>query len=353
MRSTHLPRLFLLAALGSVALPVPVLLSSAHAAAARTITVPVSQASWFWRGQPGAIGSTGIAPPAQVPDASVPNGDLAVAGPEAPAAAGLPAGPVAETYLAFDLAQVPVGSTITSFVVTLPVDAKGVSADPIGASMIACPVRTGWAGGLQASAYGGKPTDGCDVHSPKLRAAGGGDHYTVDITDLAQRWVTPNALNLGVAITDNPANSTTIYQVVFGPASALAHLAASVTYIPPEPQDVPPPTAGGAVVPRPAPAPTPGHVPVITFEPLPPGMPAEVAQPPAPTVAPVTPVVAMTVQPGDSSAPPLGFWIALILIVLLLGTTTFVLADPRNATAIHPDRGVAKALRSRLTTMRR
>jgi hypothetical protein len=82
-------------------------------------------------------------------------------------------------------------------------------------------------------------------------------------------------------------------------------------------------------------------------------MPAEVAQPPQPIVATVTPVVAMTVQPDDSS-PPLGFWIALVLIVLLLATTTFVLADPRAvARAIHPDRGVAKALRSRPTLMHR
>jgi hypothetical protein len=352
VRSTR-PRLFLLAVCGFVVFPAPVLLSSAHAADAVTVKVPVSQASWFWRGQPGAIGSTGIAPPAQVPDPSVPNGDLAVAGPEVPAAAGLPAGPVAETYLAFDLTAVPVGSTITSFIVSLPVDAKGVSADPLGAQLIACAVRTGWAGGLQASAYGGKPTDACDVHSPKLKAVDGGDRYTVDIADLAQRWVSSNALNLGVAITDNPANSTTIYQVVFGPASVLGKLTAAVTYLAPDGGAAGQPNAGGAV-PPPTAAPTPGHVPA-TFEPLPPGMPAEVAQPPAATVPSVAPVVAMTVQQGDSSAPPLGFWIALVLVVLLLGTTTFVLADPRNANAItiHPDRGVAKALRSRRTLMHR
>ena len=353
MRVTRLPRLLLTAAVGSVLLPVPVLLSSAHAANSVTVKVPVSQTSWFWRGQPGAIGSTGIAPPAAVPDPSVPAGDLAVAGPEAPATATLLAGPVAESYLLFDMTGVPVGSTITSFVISLPVDAKGVTADPLGASMIACPARTGWSGGLEASAYGGKPTDGCDVHSPKLKAVGG--RYTVDIADIAQRWVKPNGLNLGVAITDNPANMTTIYQVVFGPESALTGLTASVTYLPPASD------SGGASPPPESSAPAPpaggtaaGPAPVTTFEPLPPGMPAEVAQPPAPTVAPVTPVVAMTVRPSDSSSPPLGFWIALVLILLLLGSTTVVLADPRIATtAVHPDRGVAKALRSRLTLLHR
>jgi hypothetical protein len=206
---------------------------------------------------------------------------------------------------------------------------------------------------LQASAYGGKPTDACDVHSPKLRSVDGGARYTVDIADLAQKWVKPDALNLGVAITDNPANSTTIYQVVFGPAAALSEMTASVTYLPPAGHPGSSSAAGGAVAPPSGPTPAPGHVPTITFEPLPPGMPAEVAQPPAPTVAPATPVVAMTVQPSDPSSPPLGFWVALVLIVLLLGATTFVLADPRTSTVIHTDRGFAKALRSRLTLMHR
>ncbi|HVV75780.1 MAG TPA: DNRLRE domain-containing protein [Mycobacteriales bacterium] len=329
MRSTRLPRLVITAAIGTVLLPVPTLLGSAHAGTAVTVKVPLAQASWFWRGQPGAIGSTGIAPPAAVPDPEVPAGDLAVSGPEAPAAAGLPAGPIAETYLLFDVSSLPVGATVTSFVVSLPVDSKGVTADPVGATIIACPATTGWSGGQTAAAYGGKPTDGCDVHSPKLTAVDGGDRYTVDIADIAQRWVKPNALNLGVAITDNPTNTLTAYQVVFGPPTALTGLAATVTYTAPasEPTSAPP-SAGGRVV-----ATGTGSggdaTPVTTTEPLPPGLPAQVAQPPAPTVAPVTPVVAMTVKPADPSAPPLGFWVALVLIVLLLGATTFVLAEPR------------------------
>jgi hypothetical protein len=352
VRSTWLPRLLFFAGIGSLLLPAPVLLSTANAADAATVKVPLTQASWFWRGQPGAIGTTGIAPPAQVPNPSVPRGDLAVAGPEAPAAGGLPAGPIAETYLSFDMTEVPVGSTIESFVITLPVDPKGITADPLGASIVACAVRTGWAGGLEASAYGGKPTDGCDVHSPRLKAIHSGDGFTVDIAEIAQHWVKPNALNLGIAITDNPANNTTIYQVVFGPKAALSDLTASVTFVPPaeavEPGTTSPPQAV-------SPPGNPDHAdaaPVITFSPLPPGMPAEVAAPPAPAIAPSVPAIALTTA-SDPSSPPLGFWIALVMIVLLLGTTTFVLADPRTAVAFRPDRGIAKALRSRLTLLHR
>lgn len=356
LRSTRLARLLLTAVVGSVLLPAPVLLSAAHAAVAVTVKVPLSQASWYWRGQAGAVGNTGIAPPAALPDPSVPGGDLAVAGPEAPAVAGLPAGPIAETYLSFDMSEVPAGSTITSFVISLPVDAKGVTADPAGAAIIACAPKTGWSGGQEAAAYGGKPADACDVHSPKLRPVDGGRRYTVDIAGIAQRWVRPGGLNLGVAITDNPANTLTAYQVVFGPGTALTGLTALVTYGAPAGSSQPDTS-------RPVEGAGPGtgvvdtggsaHVPVISLGPLPPGLPAEVAQPPAPAVAPVAPVVAASIKDADSSTPPIGFWIALVLIVLLLGTTTFVLADPRVAVSLHSDRGVTKALRSRLTLMQR
>lgn len=351
MRSTRLPRLLLLAGIWSVLLPVPVLLSAAHASTSVTTKIPLSQASWYWRGQPGAIGSTGVAPPAQVPDPTVPAGDLAVAGPEAPAAAGLPAGAVDETYLSFDLSEIPAGSAITSFVISLPVDPAGVTADAAGAAVIACAPKTGWSGGQSAGAYGGKPADSCNTQSPKLKSVDGGKAYTADIAQLAQTWVRTGGLNLGVAITDNPANMTTAYQVVFGPGSALAKLTATVTYQPPS-QPTGPIVAGGATA-SPAPSPagtTPSQsVPVIEAPPTT-AQPAQVAAPP-PAVAPAAPapVVAVSMRPADGSAPPLGFWIALVLIVLLLGTTTFVLADPRISVSRNPDRGVAKALRSRLS----
>ncbi len=352
MRSTRLPRLLALAAAGSVLVPLPALLGAAHASTTLTARVPVSQASWFWRAQVGVIGSTGVAPPQQVPNPSVPDGDLAVAGPEAPAAAGTPGGPVAESYLSFDMSSVPVGSTITSFVISLPVDAKGVNANAAGAPIVACAPKAAWSGGEAAAAYGGKPADSCDVHSPRVTAKGA-NSYTVDIASIAQQWVRPNALNLGVAIRDNPSNTSTLYQVVFGPATALARLTASVTY---RPSTVPGPivAGGGATAPPVPSAPSaPGNPgPLPTVAPPPVSSPAQVASPPAPVVAPTKPATA-AIQPADGSSPPLGFWIALVLIVVLLGTTTVVLADPRLLPTATPDRGVAKALRTRLALMHR
>ena len=77
MRASRSPRLLVGAAVVSVLLPAPALLTAAHASAAETVRVPISQASWFWRGQVGVVGGTGIAPPVAVADPSVPGGDLA------------------------------------------------------------------------------------------------------------------------------------------------------------------------------------------------------------------------------------------------------------------------------------
>lgn len=353
MRSSRLPRLLVTAAVATVVLPVPALLDAAHGASATTIQVPLSQASWFWRAEPSAIGNTGLAPPVAVPDPTVPGGDLAVAGPEAPAAAGSPSGPIAETYLAFDLSEIPVGATISSFKISLPVDSRGVTADPLGAAIVACAIKSSWAGGQSAAPYSGKPTDACDTHSPRLTAGSGGHSYGADIASIAQQWVKPNALNLGVAITDNPANSLTAYQVVFGPGAALAKLTATVTYQASGSGAPGPIVAGGSSATTPAgdgatATTAPGLVSVVPVGPLPTGLPPDVATQTAP-VHSVAPVIAAHVGPAGPSAPPAGFWFALILIVLLLGTTTFVLADPDIPLGVIADRGVARALRARRT----
>jgi hypothetical protein len=191
------------------------------------------------------------------------------------------------------------------------------------------------------------------VHSPKVTSSDGGKHYTVNIADIAQQWVRPNALNLGVAISDNPANTSTVYQLVFGPATALSHLTASVTYRP-SAQPGPIVAGGGAssaASPPPAasaPAVATGPPPPIPVASPPSGQPAQVAAPPAPVVAPPAPTVALALK-AAGSAPPFGFWIALVLILLLLGATTVVLADPSVSPTQTPDRGVARALRARLS----
>jgi hypothetical protein len=337
--------------------PVPALLADASTGA-RTVTVPVSALSWYWREQPGVIGGTGAAPPQAIPDPSVPSGDVAVAGPEGPDSSGSGSGPLDETYLSFDVATIPAGSTITSFRFTLPVDSSGKNAGGAGAPVIACTPQSSWAGGEEAASFGGKPADSCPIDAPKVTSTSGGKAFTTDIAAIAQQWVRAGALNLGVAITDNPANKSTAYQIVFGPQAALTNVRATVTYVPPPGTPSPPTPAGGRVAPTPQPS-----LPAGVIVPWQPHRVPSVSQPSAAAAAPPTvagqpsvtaasPAVSAGALHAASSLPPAGFWISVALVCLLLVASAWVLADPEVPLGVIADRGVARALRARIAAPR-
>lgn len=206
-----------------------------------TVKVAVSQSDYFWREQLTNVAGQGAAPPQRASDPSVPSGDLAVAGPEGPdgtqtapsQSTPTQTGPEKETYLAFDLSAIPVGATIDTFRLTLPVDPAGQNVNVSGQEMVACAPQGDWSAGSGADSFSSKPADQCAAKPPALAAADSGKAFSVDITPIAQQWVQAGALNFGVAITDNPANNSTPYQVVFGPAAKLTGLTATVTYTPP------------------------------------------------------------------------------------------------------------------------
>lgn len=206
-----------------------------------TSTVLLTQYTYFWRQQDSNIAGSGVAPPTgPVADPTVPSGDVAVAGPQGSDPGGAQ-GPEKETYLEFDVSAIPTGSRILSFAVTLPVDPAGESVIPAGVNLpiIACQPQSGWAGGANTGqSFSGKPADSCLTTAPAFTPAEGGKSFRAQIAAIAQNWVTPDGLNLGVAVTNDPHNVSTAYQVVFGPAKALQQLAAAVSYLPP---------AGGAV----------------------------------------------------------------------------------------------------------
>ncbi|MHB1712403.1 MAG: DNRLRE domain-containing protein, partial [Acidimicrobiales bacterium] len=208
-----------------ILLPAP----PAQASASVTTTVLVTQSNWFWSGQATNIGGTGISPPSPLTDPTVPAGDLAVAGPQQNGQ------PSKESYLEFDVSAIPAGSTITSFTISLPVDPNGTNFAPIGsqAPIVACTPTNNWSEGPGAQSFSGKPKDRCATSAPKVTTRNGGKIYTADIAPIAQQWVQPGGNNFGVAITDDPQNTSTAYQAVFGPATAIAQLTASVTYSPP------------------------------------------------------------------------------------------------------------------------
>jgi hypothetical protein len=298
-----------------------------------TTSVLLTQAAYFWREQTGNIAGTGVAPPMPLTDPTVPSGDLAVAGPEINGQADK------ETYLEFDLSAVPAGSTITSFVVTLPVDPSGQSFTPTGTAppIVACLPQGSWSGGTGPQPISGKPTDHCATAAPRFTSSDGGKTYTADIASIAQDWLT--GVNTGVAVADDPSNSQTAFQVVFGPPNAISDLSAQMTYVPgpsPTTEIVPGPGSGTG-------APFVPSTPSPLLSALPPGAPgagAASGATPSTTGPPAPQSQTRSSAPLGryalaGAAPPLGFWLAAVgLLALLLSASVVLGADP----AVEPAR---------------
>jgi hypothetical protein len=308
-------------------------------------TVSLVQSTWFWQGEASPPG--GVSLPQTVPDPAVPSGDLAVSGPE------VQSQPPAETYLEFDVSSIPQGSTISTFKITLPVDSSAQGLVPAGTipPIIACSPQQPWPAAPGPQPYGQKPTDHCDPSSPKVSSGDGGKTYTVDISSIATGWVT-SGQNFGVAITDDPANTSTAYQVVFGPSSAIEKIQATVDYSPPAsgvggspgnetpPVNIPSPESpsGGAA---------PSASPVLPATGTG-GVAPATAEPPVASAVPATTPqrlkTAAAARHAATSAPPVGFWIVAALIAALVGACMLELRRPPELPLATTERGVGKLL---------
>ena len=315
----------LVAAVLAATLATPLFASPARADTPTTAVLV--QSTWFWREQVTNVGGSGLSPPSPLSDPSVPSGDLAVAGPEANNQ------PDKETYLEFALDSIPPGSTITSFKVRLPVDPNATSIAPTATAppIIVCTPKGNWSGGPGGQPFSAKPDEACATDAPKVTSSDGGKTYVTDIASIAQQWIEPGALNNGIAITNDPHNVSTAYQVAFGPSAALQGLSAAVTYLAPSTQaapvaapaqsSAPTPPSGGAtseIAPLPGPS-----SPAVTSSPEPAldvsttSVPAAggPATPLAAAPAPARPRAALA---SASSIPPVGFWIIAVLLAMLL-----------------------------------
>jgi hypothetical protein len=254
-----------------------------------------------------------------------------------------------ESYLRFDLLSVPQGASITSAIVTVPLqpdDQENRSNSPAPAKVKACAAGSeGFADGVDAGAYDEKPATDCKALESAGKPSLDGKAYTFDVTALAGRWLTE--INDGIALV--PAVLDQPFQVVFRPGAEakidVAYTPGAVIItdppplVPPAPQVnppvyVPPAGTGTAVVPgvvttpQPTPAPTPA---------------------PRPTVAPraITPVASgggFTEHNGLST----GFWLAGLAGVALIGAISLVLGTsevPVPASSVQ--NGVGRALDER------
>jgi hypothetical protein len=369
MRSSARPVGLLLGGLGllSVAGSAAVALAPPAGAAtggAVTVKVALTQADYFWREQQSDTAGQGVAPPASISDPSVPSGDVAVAGPEGPdgtqsapsQSTATQTGPDKETYLAFDVSRIPVGATITSFRVTLPVDPAGQNVNVAGQQMVACAPQGDWSADPGPDSFASKPADSCAAKPPALTTHDGGASFTVDIATIAQQWVEAGNLNFGVAITDNPSNTSSVYQVVFGPSSKLTGLTATVSYLPPVAlagvssslPGLPGPAGAAATGAAPAPAPASGGTSQSVSAPPVPAPPVAAASAPS-RPAGTEPVVATRAAaevPATSHFPGAPFVLAGVGLLALLVAAMFVLNDENLPHAPRGRHGLDRALRS-------
>jgi hypothetical protein len=291
-------------------------------------TVQVTGGSWYYAGQtpsPPVVGQ-----PAKSPTPEVPDTDFPVA-----AAAGQSN---KETYLHIDTAAIPAGSTVASLKLVLSEDAAASSVAASLAGIVAEPVTGFFVDGTKAAPYSERPSVDASVKAKGTRAADG--TWTFDITAIANRWVSGQLANNGVALvpSGDPGQS---FEVVWAGAS-------------------PPPTTEGQVVPpagaseqaaggsgQPGTSPSGGLAAAGPTQPIEPDFATPVT---APTqLSPAAPPGAATVTGGAtaggatgkggsaaagrhrtghaSPAPPPAFWLGLAALVALVAAGAVALGD--------------------------
>lgn len=291
------------------------------AVADTSVTPAVLQTAWYWQNAyEQANPPVAETPPATEPT-GVPSGDLAVA-----YTGNQDKTPSKMTAIAFDISSVPAGATITSFTFSLTLDTAptATSFAQQEAKIEACLPTRLWPAGEQID-YTNEPTWDC---GNKAAATVNGNTYSFSIAAIAQSWITDQ--NLGVAIVNDPDATTAPFQLDFTGAKTIK---ASMTYTPPvvvpSPPPTPPPTGTGTgvgtgttggTVPPPINVP-----PVVTTNGG--GGTQPVVAPSTPTTPAASPVAAIK---AASALPTSGFWIAGIVLGLLMLAASFVLGDPET-----------------------
>jgi hypothetical protein len=320
-------------------------MTSAHA---DTRPILVEQSAWFWAEQVGGEAAGGVGWPVGVPRpaSGVPEGDLAVAytgktevNAETKETESVPD---KETYLRWDVYDVPEGSYVDSFVFTMFVDpaattntalpevavpgqpAKG--GQPV---VVACLPKSGFAE-ADGEPFLDKPQDNCSS-----QIVGAYDavkkSYTFDASVIAQDWV-DGLDNHGLAIRPM-TDATDPFQLSFLPASKVT---ATLTYTPATPV-APVPTYEPAPFFPPVQPPVDTNTGTTVYTPGTAPQPAPVPQTaPKPVVKAPKPMVVRNVaaSPLRSSRGLSGtFWFAMVGGVLLLGTMSLILGDPLEPVA--------------------
>jgi hypothetical protein len=285
----------------------------------------VLQAAWYWQtAYEQANPPVAAALPGSEPS-GVPAGDLAVAHSSNDGSSSK------MTALAFDIGTLTPGTIVDSFTFSVTVDSDPQAANSPSPAVVACMPTRMWPAEL-AGDYTDEPAVDCSNKvTPKVR----GSTYTFQITSIAQSWIDDQ--NLGVALVNDPDNTSAPFQVVFSGAKTVK---ASMTYTPgtTTTTTVPPPvtsvggtsttggTAAGSSTSSSVPPPV-GNVPSGGSAPTDgsAGQPPQVAPPSNPQLKPVAKITTA------SSAPSRGFWFGAAAFALLLLLMSLVLGEQPQA----------------------
>jgi len=322
----------------------------AQAGSTQSVNPDVLQTAWFWQTAVQQANPP-VPPPAPPPTepSGIPKGDLAVAHTSADGTSSK------MSTIAFQITGLKTGATVNSFKLSISLDSSGgaTQLNQSGAPIVAClPTR------LWSPAEGGSANDEPPVDcSTKAAAKVSGSTYSFDISGIAQQWV--GDANLGVALVNDPTNTSTPFQAAF----AVKSIKASMRFTPPY---VAPPnghtgqlggsgagngngsvvgggTAGsGGTVAAPPPAP-------VTLPPTGPTTtttnPDATAQPPR-VATPTTPLP-VAVHKAAPSSPNTMFWVGAIAIAVLIVVAGAVLADDNVPAPTATTTRLSRVLRDR------
>ena len=322
-----------------------VMIATAFTAADATSTVKASptvlQSAWFWQNAYEQANPPVAAGPPTTEPSGVPDGDLAVAHSSSDASSSK------MTALAFDVSALTPGSFVNTFTFSVKVDSSPEAASSPGtAPVVACLPTRGWPSG--PGDYTNEPTVDC---STKVKPKVDGSTYTFAIPQLAQSWVDDQ--NLGVALVNDPDNTSQPFQVVFTGDKTIK---ASMSYSSGTPISTGTGSGvytggstvtGGSTGGSSSPVTSSGPVDVPSAA-LPPAASApDAGQSPqvassAPAAVPVAKAAA-----ASSSAPTPGFWIAAAAIALLVLFVSVVLGDATLAAQTAPTSRLDRVLRNR------
>ena len=124
-----------------------------------------------------------------------------------------------------------------TFTVTVDASPQAVNTGGAAAPIVACLPTQLWSPSLGGD-YSSEPAVDC---STKVKPKVAGSTYTFAIPAIAQRWVDDQ--NLGVALVNDPENTSTPFQVTFNGAKTVK---ATMSYTP----GTPTPTATATQTPR-------------------------------------------------------------------------------------------------------